>query len=82
MPKLTREGQVTIPLEIRSVLRIKAGDDVLFEVEKNNVILKKRESSPKNLKKYIGFLAHLKGKSVGQVMSDLRGNAQRIAYFT
>lgn len=62
MPKVTRKGQVTIPHQIRSAMRIKAGDEVIFEIDEAKVILKKKRTSIQNLKKYVGFLTHLNGK--------------------
>ena len=38
---LTQKGQATIPLEIRNILHLHAGDKVGFEVNKGMVILRK-----------------------------------------
>ena len=42
MPRVTQKGQVTIPSQIRSMLSIKTGDEVVFEMDKNKVVLKKK----------------------------------------
>jgi AbrB family looped-hinge helix DNA binding protein len=39
--KLTEKYQATIPKEIRQVLKLKKGDSVLYEVNRNGVTLKK-----------------------------------------
>jgi antitoxin PrlF len=36
---LTKKGQVTIPVEIRSLLGLKAKDKVAFRIGKDNVVL-------------------------------------------
>ncbi len=75
MPKVTRKGQVTIPDQIRSILSIRVGDEVIFEIDEANVVLKKKSASIENLKKYVGFLAHLNGKKSNDIIDDLRGEA-------
>jgi AbrB family looped-hinge helix DNA binding protein len=78
MPKVTQKGQVTIPHQIRSLLSIKTGDEVIFQIDKEKVLLKKREASIKNIKKYIGFLSHLTGRRTEDIIYELRGNANDI----
>jgi len=75
MPRVTRKGQVTIPQQIRSALRIKTGDEIIFEVDAGKVVLKKNPASAKNFKKYIGYLSHLNGKRSDDIVNELRGNA-------
>ena len=75
MPRVTQKGQVTIPQGIRSILSIKTGDEIVFEVKKVKVILKKKPTSARNLKKYVGFLSHLNGKSPDDIVEAMRGNA-------
>ena len=41
---ITQKGQATIPVEIRHRLKLHADDKVAYEVQKNNVILKKAEA--------------------------------------
>ena len=62
MPKVTQKGQVTIPRDIRLILGIKTGDEVVFELDKGKAVLKKKSASIHNFNKYVGFLSHLKGK--------------------
>ena len=75
MPKVTRKGQVTIPHQIRSVMSIRAGDEVIFEIDEAKVVLKKKRTSIENLRKYVGFLTHLNGKKTEEIMNELRGEA-------
>jgi AbrB family looped-hinge helix DNA binding protein len=73
MPKVTSKGQVTIPHQIRTVMRIRAGDEVIFEIDEAKVLLKKKRTSIENLRKYVGFLTHLDGKKTDEIMNELRG---------
>ena len=73
MPKVTSKGQVTIPHQIRAILNIRAGDDIVFEIEDAKAVLKRKSSSIENLKRYVGFLAHLNGKKTDDILDELRG---------
>ena len=73
MPKVTQKGQVTIPRDIRLVLGIKTGDEIVFELDKGKAVLKKKSGSIHNLKKYVGFLSHLNGMKTNDVINELRG---------
>ena len=35
MPRVTQKGQVTIPRQIRAMLSINTGDELVFEMDKN-----------------------------------------------
>ncbi|MGA7713076.1 MAG: AbrB/MazE/SpoVT family DNA-binding domain-containing protein [Rhizomicrobium sp.] len=41
--RLTSKGQATIPVEVRRALRLKEGDNVLFEMQKGKVTLRRAE---------------------------------------
>ena len=73
MPRVTQKGQVTIPQEIRSVLKIGKGDEVVFELKKGKVWLKRKQPSIQNIRKYVGFLRRLKGRDADEIIRDLRG---------
>ena len=75
MPRVTQKGQVTIPRQIRSILGIDTGDEVIFEITGNGIFLVKRKSSIKNCKKYIGFLSHLSGSKTDDIIAEMRGDA-------
>ena len=74
MPRVTQKGQVTIPRQIRLMLNINTGDEVNFELDRNNVVLKKKTTVDRNFEKYVGFLSHLKGKTPEEIIDQLRGN--------
>ena len=73
MPRVTQKGQVTIPRDIRTMLSIKTGDEIVFEVDTDKVLLKKKAISARNFNKYLGFLSHLKGKQPEDIIEQLRG---------
>jgi AbrB family looped-hinge helix DNA binding protein len=75
MPRVTQKGQVTIPRQIRSMLGIETGDEVIFEMDKDQVVLKKRTTAARNFEKYVGFLSHLEGKRPEDIIDQLRGNS-------
>ncbi len=76
MPRVTQKGQVTIPRQIRAMLSINTGDEVVFEMEKNQVVLKKKMAADRKFEKYVGFLSHLRGKKPEDVIEQLRGNSE------
>lgn len=43
--KITSKGQTTIPKSIRDMLDINDGDEVVFEIKGNEVIIRKKELS-------------------------------------
>lgn len=75
MPRVTQKGQVTIPRPIRLMLGINTGDEVVFEMEKNKVVLKKKAAVYRNFEKYVGYLSHLKGKRSDEIIEQLRGKS-------
>ena len=75
MPRVTQKGQVTIPRQIRLILNIKTGDEVIFEKDRDKVVLKKRTTADRNFEKYVGFLSHLKGKRPEDIIAQLRGRS-------
>ena len=75
MPRVTQKGQVTIPRQIRSMLSIKTGDEVVFEMKKDQVVLKKKTASERDFQKYVGFLSHLQGTRPDDIVDQLRGKA-------
>ena len=56
------------------MLSINTGDEVVFEMHKNQVILKKKTATDRNFEKYVGYLSHLKGKTPEENIKQLRGN--------
>jgi antitoxin PrlF len=41
--KLTRKAQTTVPISVRTALRLKAGDELVYSIEGDKVILTKRD---------------------------------------
>ena len=75
MPRVTQKGQVTIPQKIRLMLGIKTGDEVIFEMDRDNVVLKKKTDTDRKFEKYVGYLSHLKGKKPEDIIEQLRGES-------
>jgi len=44
--KITKKGQITIPLKFREILKIQTGEKVLFDLEDEKVVLKKAPLNP------------------------------------
>jgi antitoxin PrlF len=44
--KLTSKGQTTIPLPVRNALRIGPGDELVYAIEGDRVVLSKADRSP------------------------------------
>ena len=80
MPKLTRKGQVTIPQQIRSFLGVRSGDEIIFELDKEKVHVRKKQAAAENFKKYVGFLSHLRGRGPDEVIDDLRGSPDDLGH--
>ena len=80
MPKVTSKGQVTIPHQIRTAMRIRAGDEVIFKIDEAKVVLKKKTTSIENLRKYVGFLTHLDGKDSDKIVNELRGEVNDFSH--
>jgi AbrB family looped-hinge helix DNA binding protein len=72
MPKLTRKGQITIPHQIRSLLRIRGGDEIVFEVDMQKVPVRKSAASANNFKKYVDLLSHLNGRRPEDIPRELQ----------
>ncbi len=60
MSTITRKGQVTIPKPFREKLHIKEGDSLVFEMQDNILILKK-----KGKKSILSLGGIAKGRKVG-----------------
>jgi antitoxin PrlF len=59
--KLTSKGRITIPKQVRDLLGLQAGDQVIFRFdEKGRLMVEPGTQRP--LGKLVGLLAHLAGK--------------------
>jgi AbrB family looped-hinge helix DNA binding protein len=70
--RITTKGQVTIPKEVRDRLGLRPGDELEFTEENGTFRLKKR-LPPVPLRKYRGYLKHLAGRDVDELVREMRG---------
>lgn len=68
MPKLTKNGQITVPKEVRDKLGLKKGDIIEFVIIGNNYIIKRKDGI--NIDKWLGALG--KGKT-DDFINEIRG---------
>jgi AbrB family looped-hinge helix DNA binding protein len=70
---LTSKGQITIPIQVRTRLRLKAGD--VLEFDENAPFLKAvRVITPDDWEEFVqGWQDPWKGLTTGSLMNDLRG---------
>lgn len=61
MPAVTKKGQVTIPKPFRDQLKIREGDEIIFEVKDNQLLVRKKE---KRSLLSLGGIA--KGRAIGR----------------
>jgi len=71
MSTITKKGQVTIPKPFRETLHIKEGDNLLFEMQGDMLILKKKER-----KSILSLGGIAKGRKIG--FGDEREFTQKI----
>lgn len=71
MSVVTQKGQVTIPKEIRNKLNVKHGDEVVFDVEDEKVILRKKGKNTR-FHQYIGYLKPKTDTKVDDIVHQLR----------
>jgi AbrB family looped-hinge helix DNA binding protein len=68
--KITSKGQITLPKEVRRLLKVDAGAVVVFEKEDDKVIVR----TAKTLREFKGFL---KGKSAPTDFAVMRSVAKK-----
>jgi antitoxin PrlF len=69
--KITSKGQVTLPAEIRRLLRLKQGDRVVFEA-RNDAVTLRRVQVRDAFEKYAGRYREGRGKSREEINTELR----------
>jgi bifunctional DNA-binding transcriptional regulator/antitoxin component of YhaV-PrlF toxin-antitoxin module len=74
MPKLAENGQIQVPDSVIRFLEIHPGDEIEFEIEGTDVVLRKNKSAPRKLRSFVGYLSHLKGRDSDDIVNELRGN--------
>ena len=67
--KITSKGQITLPKEVRKLLKVDTGAVVVFEKEDDKVVLK----TAKTLKEFKGYL---RGKSPSTDFNAIRAKAK------
>jgi AbrB family looped-hinge helix DNA binding protein len=71
MSSLTQKGQITIPKKIRRFMRVERGDKINFEIENDQVIIKKAPQKAL-FNKYIGYLKGKSDQNSDEVVKQLR----------
>lgn len=69
--QITSKGQVTVPLEIRKLLRLKQGDKVVFEAEGDLVTLR-RVRKDGVFARFAGRYREGEGRTREEINADLR----------
>ena len=71
--KLTSNGQITIPQEVRRRLGIRQGDQVSFKFEKNGIVISPYRGQENPFLKYQGALGSFDTvEEINAWLSDLR----------
>ncbi len=68
--KVTSKGQITIPLQVRKLLKVDPGSVIIFEIEEDKVLLK----PAKTLSEFRGIL---KGKATHADFDKIRAAAKK-----
>ena len=69
--QITSKGQVTVPLEIRKLLRLKQGDRVIFEAE-GDLITLRRVRKDGVFARFAGRYREGEGRTREEINADLR----------
>ena len=69
--KVTSKGQVTIPKKVREQLGVQPGEAIGFE-EKDGVLVVTKVVTESPFDKWMGKLAHLKGKLSDDLVKEAR----------
>ncbi len=69
---ITSKCQITIPKELREELGLKPGDDIEF-VREDGAFKIVRPVTESPFTKYKGYLKHLRGKDVDEMIEEMRG---------
>ncbi len=70
--RMTSKGQVTIPKQTRRRLGLQPGDQVEFSEVEGQVVLHK-VATPSPFARYCGFLQEVAGRSVDEIIEEMRG---------
>ncbi|MCY4615555.1 MAG: AbrB/MazE/SpoVT family DNA-binding domain-containing protein [Chloroflexi bacterium] len=70
--KITSKGQITIPKDVRERLGLRPGDRLAFTEDEDGWHIRKQiDESP--FEKWRGFLTHLEGRDVDELIEEMRG---------
>ena len=67
--RITSKGQVTIPMEIREKLGLLPNTEVVFEIDRDAVRMKKA-SAPKRPDRGRALIEHMRGKGTRRITTD------------
>ena len=71
---MSAKGQFVLPKAVRERLGLRQGDEVEFAVEKSGrIVLRKPLPAEGPFDKWVGYLKHLKGQSVDDMIREMRG---------
>lgn len=73
---VTSKGQITIPKEIREQFDIEPGAEIDFTVTKDGIRLRKVVNRSKQAKVFGCLKVELEGRSVNELLDDLRGKVE------
>ena len=72
MAKVTSKGQITIPKDVRERLGLRPGDQIAFTEDEDGWRIRK-EVVESPFEKWRGYLTHLKGRDVDELVEEMRG---------
>ena len=67
--RITSKGQVTIPMNIREKLGLLPNTDVVFEIDRDAVRMKKA-SAPKGPDRGRALIEHMRGRGTSRLSTD------------
>ena len=69
--KVTSKGQITIPIEIRKMLKAESGDTVTFELKEDGVFMKKGKQPKTIQERFAGYNLEKDKEKIQSAMQDL-----------